>query len=55
MKRVKGTAGVSLFECINADLNKWNVRWDVQENPETDEARQTVLTIWKKHSCLSRI
>ena len=37
MKRVKGTAGVSLFECINADLNKWNVRWDVQENPETDK------------------
>lgn len=39
MKRVKGTAGVSLFECINADLNKWNVRWDVQENPETDEGQ----------------
>lgn len=39
MKRVKGTAGVSLFECINADQNKWNVRWDVQENPETDEGQ----------------
>ena len=33
MKRVQGTKGVSLFECINADQNKWNVRWDVQDNP----------------------
>ena len=33
MKRVQGTKGVSLFECINADQNKWNVRWDVRDNP----------------------
>ena len=37
MKRVQGTEGVSLMECINADQNKWNVRWDVQNNPETEE------------------
>lgn len=37
MKRVQGTEGVSLFECINATMNKWNVRWDVQDNPETEE------------------
>lgn len=39
MKRVQGTEGVSLFECINADQNKWNVRWDVQNNPETEEGK----------------
>ena len=33
MKRVKGTQGVALMECINADMNKWSVRWDVQEEP----------------------
>lgn len=31
MKRVKGTQGVALMECINADMNKWSVRWDVHE------------------------
>lgn len=41
MKRVQGTAGVSLFECINADLNKWNVRWDVQENPAEEGKEAT--------------
>lgn len=39
MKRVQGTEGVSLFECINVDMNKWNVRWDVQDNPETEEGQ----------------
>lgn len=39
MKRVQGTVGVSLFECINADLNKWNVRWDVQDNPADKEGK----------------
>lgn len=31
MKRVKGTSGVALMECINATMNKWSVRWDMQE------------------------
>lgn len=41
MKRVQGTEGVSLFECINVDMNKWNVRWDVQNNLETEEGQAT--------------
>ena len=40
MKRVKGTQGVALMECINADMNKWSVRWDVQEEP-AEEGRET--------------
>lgn len=40
MKRVQGTKGVSRFECINADQNKWSVRWDIQDNPESEENRQ---------------
>lgn len=39
MKRVQGTEGVALFECINADQNKWNVRWDVQPNPADKEGK----------------
>ena len=30
MKRVEGSSGVSLFECVNPVKNKWRVRWDVQ-------------------------
>lgn len=41
MRRVQGTAGVSPIECINADLNKWNVRWDIRNNPGTEEGRAT--------------
>ncbi len=40
MKRVQGTQGVALMECINADMNKWSVRWDVQEEP-AEEGRET--------------
>lgn len=32
MKRVEGTAGVALLECINPVKNKWRVRWDVHED-----------------------
>lgn len=39
MKRVQGTEGVALFECINAEQNKWNVRWDVQSNPADKEGK----------------
>lgn len=31
MKRVFGTKGVSLLECINPDKSIWRVRWDVQD------------------------
>ena len=35
MRRVKGTIGVALVECINHYIGKYRVRWDIQ--PETDE------------------
>lgn len=39
MKRVQGTKGVQRMECINADMNKWSVRWDIQDNlPEEGKA-----------------
>lgn len=31
MRRVEGSAGVHLLECVNPVKNKWRVRWDVQE------------------------
>lgn len=37
MKRIKGTDGVELVECVNPITNKWRVRWDVQANAGTDE------------------
>lgn len=37
MKRIKGTDGVALVECVNPITNKWRVRWDVQANAGTDE------------------
>lgn len=32
MKRVEGSAGVALIECVNPVKNKWRVRWDVHED-----------------------
>lgn len=40
MKRVQGTKGVERMECINADMNKWSVRWDIQDNP-SEEGKAT--------------
>lgn len=37
MKRVRGSIGVKLVECINPLKNKWRVRWDVQSNTEKDD------------------
>ena len=37
MKRIKGTDGVALVECVNPITNKCLVRWDVQANTGTDE------------------
>lgn len=34
MKRVEGTSGISLLECVNPVKNKWRVRWDVRQNEE---------------------
>lgn len=40
MKRVQGTKGVQRMECINADMDKWSVRWDIQDNP-SEEGKAT--------------
>lgn len=37
MKRIKGTDGVALVECVNPMTNKWRVRWDVQANARTEK------------------
>ena len=34
MKRVEGSAGVSLLECTNPVKNKWRIRWDVQKKED---------------------
>lgn len=34
MRRVEGSAGVHLLECVNPVKNKWRVRWDVQEKED---------------------
>jgi hypothetical protein len=31
MKRIDGTTGASLIECVNPVQNKWRIRWDVRE------------------------
>lgn len=38
MKRVEGSSGVSLFECVNPVKNKWRVRWDVQPSEQEGNA-----------------
>lgn len=58
MRRIEGTAGVQLIECVNPVRDKWRIRWDVQENedgtatymeaeflhkPTADEIRQTIV------------
>ena len=36
MKRVEGSSGISLLECVNPVKDKWRVRWDVQHNEQDD-------------------
>lgn len=59
MRRIEGTVGVKLIECVNSVKGKWRIRWDVQENedrsanymeeefvskkPSEDEIKATVL------------
>lgn len=38
MKRVEGSSGVSLFECVNPVKNKWRVHWDVQPGEQEGNA-----------------
>ena len=60
MKRVEGSAGVSLLECTNPVKGKWRVRWDVQKTEDgsasymeeefnhkpTDEEIRSTVTAW---------
>lgn len=34
MKRIEGTSGVKLIECVNPVKQKWRIRWDVQEKED---------------------
>lgn len=36
MRRVQGTKGIALVECINHYINKYRLRWDIQEEEEDD-------------------
>lgn len=36
------------MECINADQNKWSVRWDVQSNPETEDGHPAGVNYMEK-------
>ncbi len=31
MKRIEGTAGIKLIECVSPAKDKWRIRWDVNE------------------------
>ncbi len=60
MRRVEGSAGVSLMECTNPVKDKWRIRWDVQEKEDgsasymeeefshkpTDEEIRTLVMSW---------
>lgn len=37
MKRIQGTEGVALIECVDRYKDKWRVRWDVRPNEITEE------------------
>lgn len=34
MRRIEGTSGVKLIECVNPVKQKWRIRWDVQEKED---------------------
>ena len=34
MKRVEGTSGIKLIECVSPARNRWRIRWDVQERED---------------------
>lgn len=60
MRRVEGSADVSLMECTNPVKDKWRIRWDVQEKEDgstsymeeeyshkpTDEEIHTLIMSW---------
>ena len=60
MRRIEGTSGVKLIECVNPVKGKWRIRWDVQTNEDgtatymeaefshrpTAEEIKTTITDW---------
>lgn len=59
MKRIEGSAGVALIECVSPVRNKWRIRWDVQQQengnanymeaefnhkPSDEEIRDTIVS-----------
>lgn len=42
MRRVQGTIGVALVECINHYIGKYRVRWDIQPETGDDADKQAV-------------
>lgn len=59
MKRIEGSAGVALIECVNPVRDKWRIRWDVQQQengnvnymevefnhkPTDEEIRDTIVS-----------
>lgn len=65
MRRIEGTSGVRLIECVNPIRDKWRIRWDVQENedgtatymeaeflhrPTADEIRQTIIGYYNQQT-----
>ena len=68
MRRVEGSAGVSLMECTNPVKDKWRIRWDVQEKengsasymeeefnhkPTGEEIRTLVMSWYNRQTQLS--
>lgn len=59
MKRIEGSEGVALIECVNPVRGKWRIRWDVQKQdngnvnymevefnhqPTDEEIRDTIVS-----------
>lgn len=47
MKRVQGSEGIALIECINPRLRKYRVRWDVQPHL-TEEGEEQGVTFMER-------
>ena len=51
MKRVEGSAGVSLLECTNPVKNKWRIRWGVERYARLAVIREPVQLQSRIRSC----
>lgn len=68
MKRVEGSRGVSLIECVSPVKNKWRVRWDIKpigdkisyieeefDHKPTAEELKLVVNEWYNSQIISKI